>query len=367
MSGEHDLHRREEELPQRSRKPTRALLITLLGVMVVALVVGMFALLRPPATADEGPAPLDLERTEVLRGDLIETIRVQGTLGHGTALDLGTALDGTLTAIPSAGTVVGLGDELFRIDDLPVVLLHGELPAWRAFSTGMSNGNDVLQLEKSLAKLGYFRLTPDTNFTAATKTAVKYWQKSLGLKQTGSIEHGRVIFSSTDVRVFEAKSKVGTAASGEILSATGVKKQISVFLETSQQALAKKKTAVIVSLPGGASEKGTVVSVGAPVEKEGNAGPTRKIPVSVELVNDMAADELADVPVGVQFTSIKAKDVLQIPASALLAQPGGGFAVEVSQGENILLVPVKTGVFANGLVEVLEGDLRAGDSVVVAK
>lgn len=103
------------------------------------------------------------------------------------------------------------------------------------------------------------------------------------------------------------------------------------------------------------------------MEKEGNAGPTRKIPVSVELVNDMAADELADVPVGVQFTSIKAKDVLQIPASALLAQPGGGFAVEVSQGENILLVPVKTGVFANGLVEVLEGDLKAGDSVVVAK
>ena len=137
-------------------------------------------------------------------------------------------------------------------------MMHGELPVWRAFSEGMSNGNDVLQLEKSLAKLGYFRLTPDTKFTPATKTAVKYWQKSLGMKQTGTIDHGRIVFSTNDVRVQAAKSKVGSAASGEIIAITGVKKQVQVYLETSQQSLAKKKTKVEVSLPGGATEKGTV-------------------------------------------------------------------------------------------------------------
>lgn len=357
----------ETQPRERPRKSRRPLMIVLLGVLVVALVAGIFSLLKPPATEADGPVPLDLERTDVVRGDLIETIRVQGTLGYGSTRDLGTSVEGTITSIPASGTIVGVGDELLRIDDLPVVMMHGDLPAWRAFSEGMSNGKDVLQLEKSLSRLGYFRLTPDTKFTAATKTAVKYWQKSLGMKQTGTIERGRIVFSTADVRVQEAKSKVGAAASGEIISITGVKKKVQVFLETSQQSLARKKTPVQVSLPEGIAEKGSVVSVGTPVDKEGATGTTRKIPVTVELENEKATENLQDVPVGVQFTVVKAKDVIQVPVSALLAQPGGGFAVEVSEDGNVKSVPVKTGTFANGLVEVVEGDLKVGDSVVVAK
>ncbi|GAA1498385.1 peptidoglycan-binding protein [Paeniglutamicibacter kerguelensis] len=333
----------------------------------MALVAGILALVRPPVTEAEGPAPLNLERTQVVRGDLIETVRVQGTLGHGTRRDMGTRLDGTLTSIPAPGTIVSVGDELFRIDDLPVVMMHGELPVWRAFSEGMSNGNDVLQLEKSLAKLGYFRLTPDTRFTPATKNAVKYWQKSLGMKQTGIIEHGRIVFSSKDVRIQAAKAKAGSVASGEIISVTGVQKEIAVFLDTSARSLAKKNTKVEVSLPGGATEKGTVRSVGTPVEKEGTEGATRKIPVTVVLDKEKAGAGLQDVPVGVQFTQVKAKNVVQVPVSALLAQPGGGFAVEITAGGGVKLVPVKPGVFANGLVQVQSVELKAGDTVVVAK
>ena len=352
---------------KRPRRFKRILLVAGLGLVCEALLGGIMILWQPAVTTADAPVPLDLERAQVLRGDLIETIRVQGTLGHGASRDVGTTLEGIITAIPTSGTIVGVGDELFRIDDLPVIMMQGELPAWRTFSEDMSNGNDVLQLERSLAKLGYFRLTPDTKFTAATKTAVKYWQKSLGFKQTGTIEHGRIVFSTNEVRIQDAKSKVGAAASGEIISITGVKKQVQVFLETAQQSLAKKKTKVEVELPGGITEKGSVVSVGTPVEKEGENGNTRKIPVTVELEDEKATENLHDVPVGVQFTSVKAKDVIQVPVSALLAQPGGGFAVEVTEGQNMRLVPVKTGVFANGLVEVVEGDLKVSDSVVVAK
>ena len=72
--------------------------------------------------------------------------------------------------------------------------------------------------------------------------------------------------------------------------------------------------------------------MGTPVEKEGESGDTRKIPVTVVLENEKVAEDLQDVPVGVQFTQVKAKDVIQVPVSALLAQPGGGFAVEVTAG-----------------------------------
>lgn len=357
----------DEPAMKRPRRTKRAVLLTVSGMVAVALLFGILAMLRPPATEAEGPTPLDLERTQVVRGDLVETVRVQGNLGHGTPRDMGTALEGIVTSTGAPGTVVSVGDELFRIDDKPVVLMRGKLPAWRAFSEGMTDGNDVLQLEQSLASLGFFRLTPDARFTPVTKTAVKYWQKSLGLDQDGTIEHGRIVFSPKDVRVQQAKAKAGSAAGGEIISVTGVKKEVEVFLDTSARSLAKKGAKVSVSLPGGATEPGTVSAVGTPVEQEGADGATRKIPVTVVMEQEKAAADLQDVPVGVQFTQVKAKKVVQVPVSALLAQPGGGFAVEVTEGELVKLVPVKPGIFANGLVEVLKGDLKAGDSVVVAK
>ena len=71
---------------------------------------------------------------------------------------------------------------------------------------------------------------------------------------------------------------------------------------------------------------------GTPVEKEGTRGATRKIPVTVVLDKEKAGAGLQDVPVAVQFTQVKAKNVVQVPVSALLAQPGGGFAVEITAG-----------------------------------
>lgn len=68
-----------------------------------------------------------------------------------------------------------------------------------------------------------------------------------------------------------------------------------------------------------------------------------------------------------------------MPVSALLAQPGGGFAVEVLNGKAPAdgtkkgspaprkLVTVELGAFASGFVSVTGGDLAEGDTIVVAK
>lgn len=48
-----------------------------------------------------------------------------------------------------------------------------------------SEGDGVMQLQKRLAELGYLSGTADGKFGANTKTAVKLFQKALGLSQTG--------------------------------------------------------------------------------------------------------------------------------------------------------------------------------------
>ncbi len=67
-------------------------------------------------------------------------------------------------------------------------------------------------------------------------------------------------------------------------------------------------------------------------------------------------------PVSVELTREARRNVLAVPVTALLAQRGGAYAVELAGGG---LVSVETGVFADGWVEVSGGGLREGARVTV--
>jgi hypothetical protein len=73
-------------------------------------------------------------------------------------------------------------------------------------------------------------------------------------------------------------------------------------------------------------------------------------------------------PVQVGMTTASVRNALVVPVTALLARPGGGYAVEVvgAHGPNYL-VPVSLGLFddADGVVQVTGSGLGAGQEVVV--
>jgi hypothetical protein len=61
---------------------------------------------------------------------------------------------GTYTELPGEGDKVDCGDVLYRVDDRPVLLLCGTVPAYRDLRRGDA-GNDVRQLNANLHELGY--------------------------------------------------------------------------------------------------------------------------------------------------------------------------------------------------------------------
>ena len=73
------------------------------------------------------------------------------------------------------------------------------------------------------------------------------------------------------------------------------------------------------------------------------------------------------VSVSVTLVHLIAEDVLLVPVTALLAQPGGESAVERVVNKKTELVTVELGKFADGMVEIVGGDLAEGDIVAVAK
>jgi multidrug efflux pump subunit AcrA (membrane-fusion protein) len=77
---------------------------------------------------------------------------------------------------------------------------------------------------------------------------------------------------------------------------------------------------------------------------------------------------LDGAPVEVEITTGRVADALSVPVTALVAQAGGGYAVERQQaGRPRELVPVKLGMFdqGDGIVEITGAGIRAGQRVVI--
>ncbi|BCB90335.1 peptidoglycan-binding protein [Phytohabitans suffuscus] len=312
----------------------------------------------PPATA------------QVERSTLVDAETVDGTLGYGTGTAVTPRLRGTVTWLPAAGSTVRRGGRLYGVDDTPVVLLRGTLPLYRPLAPGVE-GADVRQFEQNLAALGYDGFTVDEEYTGSTADAVRRWQEDLGIAETGAVEVGRVVYAAGDVRVQEVRGQVGDPAGGQaVLSYTGTTRVVTVELDVDQQRLAGKGAAVGVELPDGRTVKGTVAAVETVIDLGGGSGqeqePETRLEVTVSLADQKDLGTLDQAAVDVSFTAQKREDVLSVPVAALLALAEGGYGVQVVEGTSTRIVPVETGMFSGGRVEVTGDGLSEGTTVGVA-
>lgn len=305
----------------------------------------------PPATAT------------VTRQNLVDTQTEGGSPDYGTVRTLTGRLSGTLTWLPGVGTVLRRGQALYRVDDTPVTLLYGTLPAYRVLKTG-DEGADVTQLERNLYALGYRGFTVDDTFSAATATAVRAWQEDLGLPQTGVVEPGRIAYAAGPVRVAEQKGALGDPAGGPVLTYTATSRVVTVDLDVADERLATLGSAVTVVLPDGREVTGKIAAVATVVQPgENNQPASTKIRVTVSVADQGAFGTLGEATVEVRFTASRRTNVLTVPIAALLALAEGGYAVQVVDGGTAHLVGVQTGLFADGRVEVTGTGLTAGTVV----
>jgi peptidoglycan hydrolase-like protein with peptidoglycan-binding domain len=284
---------------------------------------------------------------------------------------------GVYTYLPDNGDKVACGGVLYRVDDKPVVLLCGTVPAYRALNVGVK-GRDARQLNRNLHQLGYdadahVRIDPgDNDFTVKTKKALKVLQHNKGLRVTGALDIGDAVFLSESVRIAKVTAALGGAArpGAPVLNATSHKLHVQVNLDPSQQGEVKKGDRAQIALPGNAPVSGRVEGFGRVAQTP--AGPDSKpvdatIPTFISLDDPEKARGLDQAPVQVDITTKGVESALSVPVTALVGKSGGGFAVGVVRaGGRRELVAVTLGLFDTGGGRVqVEGDLRAGDSVVV--
>jgi hypothetical protein len=400
-----ELPGRDAEDPDGPRRRGRVLVVLALAAMA-ALAVVLVTLTGGNESGGRRQAGGGANAVPVTRQTLIQRETVDGTLGYaGTSTlanrlasdsggsdpnasggdpsaetpragdaptgDGGTASSGTLTALAGSGSVVTRGGVLFRIDTKPIVLMYGSMPAYRDLKVGVTDGEDVLQLEENLALLGFDPGLVDDTFTTITAAAVSDWQDALDLEETGVVELGRVVFLSGARRIGQHKAAVGAVpgTGGEVLDTSSTRRVVRVELDVTLQSLARKGSRVEITLADGATVRGRISRVGRVAREvdsgdgDPNAPAQLVIDVTIELRSGRRLGRLDEAPVGVGLAQQSRRNVLAVPVEALVARRGGGYGVELARSRRI--VPVRPGMFADGYVQVSGAGIREGTRVVV--
>lgn len=311
----------------------------------------------PPATA------------EITKQDLVATTEEQGEVANAEERTL-QGRGGVVTWLPTAGSVLERGAQLYRVDETPTILLYGTLPAYRTLDVG-ATGADVQQFEENLAALGYTGFDVDTTYTAATAEAVEAWEKALGLDQTGVVEPSRVHYANGAVQVVDLSAAVGDQAGGDLLTVASQQRIITVDLDETDARYAVLGAAVTVTLPDGMtfpakiSAVETVVTPGQQNPDGSTGDDTTVLRVTVAPDHPAAVTAAGSSTAKVGFTADSREGVLTVPVSALLALAEGGYGVELVDRDDTELVAVETGLFAGGRVEVSGADIAEGDMVVI--
>ena len=369
------------------------------GVLAAVVAIGGVALTSGAKQATAAAPPAQANTAPVEKRTLAATVPQDGTLTYrarsdGSPYSVINRAGGTYSELPALGQVIHQGRVLYRVNDRPVVLLDGETPAYRTLSAGAS-GPDVAELNADLVALGYATRAElgrtSASFGSATTTAVEKLQAAVGVTQTGTLTLGEAVFEPTAVRVTSVPVQLGGGAQpGEtVLQGTSTTRQVQVALSASQQTDVAVGDKVSITLPNNLTTPGVVSSVGTVATcpsssgsdgtssaapgtdscssaSSGSSAPT--IAVDVTPSDPAATGTWDQAPVQVGITTASVSNALVVPVTALLAQPTGGYAVEVvGAGQTHHLVPVSLGVFddADGLVQVTGSLLAAGQKVVV--
>ena len=314
--------------------------------------------------------------THVTMGPLSAQVTGLGSLGYaaqpdGAPYPVVNRASGTITSLPEVGQVIRQGQALYEVSNSPVILMNGATPVSRPLSAG-DTGPDVRELNADLAAMGDATgsaLDPSSDyFGPATASALARMQGALGVSRTGALALGQVVFLPAPLRITQVNATLGADADAgaTVLAATSTVRQVQVNVDATEQSSLKAGDPVLITLPNYQDTPGVVASVGTVASGSNSSSPT--IPVDITLQQPQNAGSLDQAPVRVQISTSGVSNALIVPVTALLPQPGGGYAVETLDAQGIHhLVPVTLGLFddADGLVQVMSQHLSAGQAIVV--
>ena len=393
-----------------------------LGALVVGIALGSAGVWF--ATQNQTDSSAVAETTnqttliEAQSRDLISIEEWAGTLQAGSNASVSASTGGTVTRIAAVGDSIELGGLLAEIDGNPVVALYGTVPQFREIDIGSDPGADIRQLEENLVALGFDQggtVLVDEVFTAETEAMVERWEVALGIDLAdGKVDAGQIAFIEGPSEVLDRTSVGNQVNPGQPLLTT-LTLATSGFVpfvdETDVEAVSDATDAIPVDAELVDLDTGDdTPAVGRPIQRWESSEISVELAVDVAEVdtfetgrtvgvelpdgqivnaevvevsnvartNQNTGETVVDVsirptepieslfttgPIVVQIEQGSTLGAVVVPARSLIALAEGGHAIEID-GRG--LVGVELGSFDDGWVEVISGDVDAGEAIVVA-
>ncbi|MFP3913431.1 MAG: hypothetical protein ACLFWM_01025 [Actinomycetota bacterium] len=201
---------------------TRNALLAIVVVSVAAAAgVGWFfgSQIRSPAEVAaeaEPPEPSNIT-VEVVREELSADVITRGDIVFDDPVSL--SLSGSFAQQPEqlvvtqaaeVDTELAEGDMAVEVAGRPVFLLTGEIPMYRDLRPG-ATGDDVLQLEEALARMGFLEEDPDDTWDETTGSAVAAWYEEAGYRPNGLSPEDEANLATARDRVRTAESALADA------------------------------------------------------------------------------------------------------------------------------------------------------------
>ena len=190
----------------------------MIAAVVVAAGLGWFfgsQIQSPAEVAAEAEAPEPSNITvEVVSQVLSADVITRGDIVYDEPVAV--ALSGSFAETPEKLVVTQAveinaelveGSTAVEVVGRPVFLLTGEIPMYRDLRPGAA-GDDVLQIEEALARMGFFTGTPDSTWDEATGAAVAAWYQDAGYRPNGISEEDEVALRAARDRVRSAQAAV---------------------------------------------------------------------------------------------------------------------------------------------------------------
>ncbi|WP_460802803.1 peptidoglycan-binding protein [Microbacterium sp. GXF6406] len=350
-----------------ARKPA----ITVVAV-VAALALGagtVWAALTALRPAEDPSEPLPYTYVAVADGAVGSEMSLSAVAEWKLAPVGDNRAEGVVTSIEtSAGAEVRQGSVLYSVDLRPVVVAEGAVPAFRSIGEG-TTGPDVEQLQQMLADLGFYNNAIDGEAGSGTVAAIKAWQKSLDLDQSGIVEASDVVFVPTIPTRVALDSKVvfrgASLGGGEpVVLGLSTVPIFTVPVTDAQAAMIPTGSRVEITSPNGAVWEGFTAEQVRDAETQTLALTLMGAEGAV-----ICAEACAEIPVG-QQTLLPSRIIttdevigLVVPSAALITTADGQIAVVDEESRRIPVVVIAS---ARGM-SVIEGVDRGTHVRVPAK
>ncbi len=202
-------------------------------------------------TPDRATTPAYTYATAI-EGTIADSVRIRVSATWQSEPVGTNQLAGIVTSVDVAtDTPVSAGSILYRVDQRPVFVARGQVPAYRPLVME-DRGDDVRQLQGMLAELGHYSGTVDGRFGVGTERAARKWQASNGLPQTGTIDLGEIVFVPDLPARLEVDATVITRGAGLVggeasVSALPAQPAFSASLTPAQSTIVRSGTPVSIA------------------------------------------------------------------------------------------------------------------------